>query len=263
MKKLNPSKFIAITAATLILSACNNTGTKDLDSSRFAINDPYENMNRKVFDFNVIADKHVIHPIVSGYRAIAPAPARKGIQNVLRNLRSPVDFVNQILQLDFDGAGTVLTRASINSTLGLGGLIDLAAHEGIKYEFEDFGQTLAVWGVPHGPYFMLPLIGPSSMRDYSGYITDSFMDPVRFYAFNNDKDALYYTKFGMDYLTIRDSLKDVQIDLEQSSIDYYAALRSIYYQRRAAMVKDLNPEDNAAAEFVIPDYEDDEYESDY
>lgn len=256
MKVLNLSKFVAITGTALILSACTNTGTKDLNTSGYAIDDPYEDMNRKVFNFNVAADKHVIHPIVSGYRAIAPKPARTGIQNVLRNLRSPVDFANQLLQLDFQGAGTVLTRTAINTTLGLGGLVDLAAHEGIKYEFEDFGQTLAVWGVPHGPYFMLPLIGPSSMRDYAGYITDSAMDPVRFYAFNSDKDALYYTKFGMDYLTIRDSLKDVQIDLEQSSIDYYAALRSIYYQRRAAMVKDLTPENTTAPQFDIPDYDD-------
>lgn len=244
-------------AAGLLLSSCANKAT----TSALEIHDPYESMNRKVFNFNVVADKHVIHPIVDGYRAVTPKPARTGIRNFLRNLRSPVDFANQLLQFDLKGAGTVFTRAAINSTLGLGGVIDLAGHEGIKYEFEDFGQTLAVWGVPHGPYFMLPLIGPSSMRDYAGYISDSAFDPMRFYAFNIERDGIYYAKFGVNYLTIRDSLKDVQVDLEENSIDYYAALRSIYYQRRNAMVKDLDAEDTQPS-FDIPDF-DDEFEGDY
>lgn len=261
MKSNKKTKLLATMALALLISGCANT-TQQGNFSDLQINDPYENMNRKVFAFNVGADKYVIHPIVEGYRAVTPKPARTGIANFLRNLRSPIDFANQLLQLDFKGAGTVLTRATINSTVGVAGLVDIAAHEGIKYEFEDFGQTLAVWGVKHGPYFMLPLVGPSSLRDYTGYIADSFMDPVRFYSFNKEENYIYITKFGMDYLVLRESLKDVQTDLEQNSIDYYAALRSIYYQRRAALVKDLNSE-NTEESFEIPEYDDLEFDGDY
>lgn len=260
MKIVKTLKSATVLGAALVITGCANTAHNS--NSALEISDPYENMNRKVFAFNVVADKHVIHPIVEGYRTVAPKPARTAISNVLRNLRSPVDFTNQVLQLDLKGAGTTLTRAIINTTVGVGGLMDVAAYEGIEYEFEDFGQTLAVWGLPHGPYFMLPLVGPSSMRDYAGYIGDGVMDPLRFYAFNTDKDYIYYTKFGMDYLNIRESLKDVQTDLEQNSIDYYAALRSIYYQRRNTLIKDLDSE-NLQDSFEIPDYDDSEFGDDY
>ncbi len=261
MKILKNLKSLTILSTALLVSACANTGI-NANPSDMQISDPYEDMNRKVFAFNVGADKYVIHPIVDGYRAVAPKPARKAVSNILRNLRTPVDLANQLLQLDFEGAGTTLTRAAINTTVGVGGIFDVAEHEGIKYEFEDFGQTLAVWGVPHGPYFMLPLIGPSSMRDYTGYIGDSFMDPMRFYAYNTNNDYIYYTKFGVNYLTIRESLKDVQLDLQKNSIDYYAALRSIYYQKRNTLVKDLSPE-NIQDNFEIPDYDDTEFDDGY
>lgn len=219
-----------------------------------AIYDPYENTNRAFFDFNKSFDETVLHPTLKGYRTVVPKPARKGLENFLRHLKSPVRFANQILQGDVDGAGTELTRTIINTFVGFGGLFDVAEYEGIKYESEDFGQTLAVWGVDHGPYLVVPFLGPSSTRDYVGYAVDSIGDPMRFYLRNIDEEGWYYAKVGADYLVLRDGLMDVLEELEASSIDYYAAVRSTYYQRREAMVNDSS-EKMEADDFYYPEFE--------
>lgn len=247
-------KLALIIASTLTVSACAQFKHEPIVEGNLVINDPLEEYNRDIFAFNQAVDKVVINPVIKGYRAVAPKPARTGIRNVLRNLRSPVNFINEVLQGDFDGAGKVFVRTAINSTLGIGGLFDLAGHEGIEYESEDFGQTLAVWGVGHGAYVVVPFIGPSSTRDYLGYFTDSMMDPLRWYLFNIDEQPLYYSKLGADYLDIRDSLYDVLQELDASSIDYYASVRSTYYQQRQAQVLDQTSQFSAPS---IPDYDDD------
>lgn len=218
------------------------------------ISDPFEEANRKVFKFNAAVDDAVINPIVKGYKAVVPSPARTGIDNALRNLRSPTTFANQVLQGDLKGAGDVFVRAVINTFVGLGGLFDVAGNEGIEYEIEDFGQTLGKWGVGHGPYMVVPIIGPSSARDYAGFFIDSYADPLRWYLFNTDEEGIYYGKLGVEYLSLRTSLIGVLEDLEESSIDYYAATRSAYYQRREALLNDEDPEKATAPS--IPDYSD-------
>jgi len=157
------------------------------------------------------------------------------------------------LQGDIEGAGNVLLRTTINTFAGFGGLFDFAAKEGLPHEGEDFGQTLATWGLDHGPYLVVPLLGPSSARDSVGYIVDGYADPLRWYLFDIGKEHLSYKKTGLNYLNVRDELMDVLEDLRNSSIDYYASTRSIYYQRREALVRDESPDD---AVFVsIPDYD--------
>lgn len=213
------------------------------------ISDPLENSNRAIFKFNNAVSHAVIHPVVKGYRTVVPKPARMGVRNFLRNLKSPTTFANQLLQGDLDGAGTVLVRAVINSTVGVGGLFDVAKEAGLKYEQEDFGQTLGVWGVGHGPYLVVPVLGPSSLRDYAGYFVDSYADPLRWYLFNIDEEEWYYAKLGADYLDLREDILDILEDLEKNSIDYYAAVRSTYYQRREALKND-------EAATAMPDYDD-------
>lgn len=233
MSKINFSKFVLVLGTSLALSACaTNPETEG------SMSDPFEGGNRTIFAFNKAVDKAVIHPVVKGYRFIVPEPGRKSLRNFLRNLKSPVTFANEVLQGDIDGAGKVVLRATVNSLLGVGGLFDLAGYEGYEYEQEDFGQTLGAWGVGHGPYLVLPILGPSSARDYAGYIVDSFADPLRWYLFNTHEEGWYYAKVGVEYLDLRESLVDVLEELEESSIDYYAAVRSTYYQRREALVND-------------------------
>ncbi len=246
------SSFFILPGCAAVGGASDNGG-EPIYVGDVEIDDSFERTNRAVFAFNAAVDDAVIHPVVKGYRAVVPEPARKGLRNVLRTLKSPVTFGNQVLQGDMEGAVNVVKRTVINVLVGVGGLFDVAGAEGIEYEAEDFGQTLAVWGVDHGPYLVVPFLGPSSMRDYTGYFVDGFADPLRWYLFNINEEGLYYTKLGLDYLDLRESLVDVLEDLEASSVDYYAATRSIYYQRRQAMVEDRS--DSAGDAPEIPDYD--------
>ncbi len=246
MNKRYFSRFGLMVGAVLAMAACaaNENGSQ--------ISDPFEPTNRAVFSFNDTVDDCVIHPVVKGYRAVVPRPARRGVTNALRNLKSPVILANEVLQGDVKGAGKAVIRAVVNTFIGIGGLFDVAGKNGYPYEQEDFGQTMGVWGVGHGPYLVLPIIGPSSTRDYAGYIVDSFADPLRWYLFNTDNEGWYYAKMGTEYLDIRESLMDILVELEKSSIDYYAAVRSTYQQRRDAMVRDEAA--TAADVIAIPDY---------
>jgi phospholipid-binding lipoprotein MlaA len=248
------STTMMILGASVMLAACGTTQEDQIMAGSIQINDPFESTNRAVFAFNNAVDDAVIHPVVSGYRTVVPRPARQGLRNFLRNLKSPVQFANQVLQGDAQGASDVVVRAVVNSTVGVAGVFDVAGHEGIAYQQEDFGQTLGVWGVDHGPYLVVPFLGPSSMRDYAGYIVDAYADPLRWWLFNTDNEEWYYAKIGADYLDLREDLMDVLKELEASSIDYYAAVRSTYYQRRDALVRD---EVNTAADAPeIPHYDD-------
>ena len=249
--------ILPLALVSISVSGCaksdNTIYTGDIE-----IHDPYEDYNRAIFQFNDAVDDAVIHPVVRGYRTVTPEPARKGLRNVLRTLKSPVTLANEVMQGDVDGSANVVKRTIINVFVGGLGLFDVAGYEGIEYEQEDFGQTLGVWGVGHGPYLVVPILGPSSVRDYAGYFADGMMDPLRWYLMNVDKDWVYFTKVGLDYLTLRDDLMDVLTDLEASSIDYYAAVRSTYYQRRQALTEDRakSPAESYATP-EIPDYDDD------
>lgn len=254
MKKMTIKNLCLALLASALLAACASSGTGVSGSGDADIHDPYEGFNRGVFAFNNAVDDAFINPIVLTYREVVPEPGRTGVRNFLRNLKSPMTFMNQTLQGDFSGAGDVLVRAVVNTFVGVGGIFDVAGGEGISYEQEDFGQTLGMWGVGHGPYVVLPVLGPSSMRDYFGYFVDSFADPLRWYLYNTDREGVYFAKLGADYLDLREGLIDVLADLQKSSIDYYAATRSIYYQRREALLRD----DMASATDgpMIPDFDD-------
>lgn len=247
------SSLILLLGASTVLAACAGSSDGSVMGDQ-QISDPFESSNRAVFAFNSVVDDTVVHPVVKGYRAVVPKPARSGVKNFLRNLKSPVRFGNQLLQGDVEGAGNEFVRTVVNTLIGVGGVFDVAGAEGLEYEAEDFGQTLGVWGVGHGPYMVVPFLGPSSLRDYVGYAVDSFADPLRIYLANIDEEHWYYQKLGADYLVLRDDLVDVLEDLESSSIDYYAAVRSTYYQSRAALVADQSSSAPSIADFDDEDF---------
>jgi phospholipid-binding lipoprotein MlaA len=143
----------------------------------------------------------------------------------------------------------------MNSTIGLGGLIYIAKDTGLPYQSEDFGQTMGVWGVGQGPYLVLPLLGPSTIRDTAGLIVDSYADPVRIYLFNTDHDSWYYIRSGVSSVDKREELLEAIDDLRRHSFDFYAATRSAYLQERQAMVNDKRPHKAAASAAAIPDYD--------
>ena len=226
----NFKQFIALTAVGLMLTACSTTGQND------GISDPIEGVNRGIFKFNDVVDTAVFKPVAEGYRAGVPKPARMGLRNALRNLKSPQIVANDLLQGNVASACDGVTRFFANTLLGLGGTIDIAGAEGIKYKDEDFGQTMAVWGAGNGPYLVLPIFGPSSVRDASGMAVDMYTDPVRIVLENTDHYVASYTRSGLAALDKREELLDVLADLKKNSIDYYAAMKSTYVQRRESLI---------------------------
>lgn len=196
-------------------------------------NDPLEPLNRVVFAVNIEADRYILKPVAYVYKEAVPEPVQDGIGNFLQNLGSPAVFLNAVLQGDVDHAGATLLRFVINSTVGLAGTADVAGEMGFVRRDEDFGQTLGVWGADEGPYIMLPFLGPSNARDALGLAVDYFADPwiyLRYEKFN-------YSRFGAEVVDARARNYELLNDLEKTSVDYYAAVRSLYRQDRRDAVR--------------------------
>lgn len=220
--------FIALIAA-LVLSACASKATGDAASQQ----DPWEGFNRAMFSFNEVVDNVVLKPVTRAYRFIAPEPVREGVHNVVRNLGAPVRIANNLLQGDVDQAFNSFWRFVINSSVGIGGVIDVAANTDLKKREEDFGQTLGAWGADSGPYLVLPIIGPSSARDALGRVGDLAMDPFTWYL----DDEAAYAYYGTRVLDGRDQTLDVTDEIYRTSLDPYATIRSAYLQKRQAQVE--------------------------
>ena len=220
---------------TLMLGACS---TASDNTYEHGIYDPWEKYNRGVLAFNEGVDYVLLDPITKGYRLIVPGAFRTALSNFLFNLKHPVYFINEVLQGDWEDAGLVTKRFVFNTFTGFGGIVDTASWEGMNYEGEDFGQTLAVWGVDSGPYMVLPLWGPSSLRDSSGMVVDLFIDPVDWYLASQDKLDVEIARIVATGLVTKEELLDLQESLRENSTDYYASLRSIWAQRRYSLIHD-------------------------
>ena len=195
------------------------------------VSDPWEGFNRKMFAVNDSLDRHVMLPAAKGYRAVTHKKQRKGIRNFLANLRTPVILVNDLLQGEFGRAGDTLGRFVINSTVGFGGMGDPAERLGLAQHSEDFGQTLAVWGVDSGPYLVLPFLGPTTVRDGLGKGVDMTADPAFWIT---TTPATYYSisRGGTGVVSGREALIDPLEGIRADSLDYYASVRSFYLQSR-------------------------------
>ncbi|MEE2692928.1 MAG: VacJ family lipoprotein [Pseudomonadota bacterium] len=201
------------------------------DTSSGAAVDPWEGFNRRSFKVYTFLDDNLLVPVAKGYRAVTPAKGRKGIRAFLANAQSPVVLLNDLLQGEFKRAGETTGRFLINSTIGFLGFADPAARMGIPPHTEDFGQTLAVWGVPSGPYLVLPIFGPSSIRDGVGLGVDLVSDP--FFHIDHDwAQKVRYSRFAATAIARREPLIEPLDEIEAKSLDYYASLRSFYLQAR-------------------------------
>jgi phospholipid-binding lipoprotein MlaA len=201
-------------------------------------NDPLEPVNRAVFEFNRVLDGLILEPAARMYRTVAPQFVRDGVDNFLVNLRTPIVLANDLLQGEFARAEKTLGRFMLNTILGFGGLIDVGGRVGMPDRHsEDFGQTLAVYGVGEGPYLVLPLLGPSNPRDAVGRVVDLAFDPVFFLA----PTDVGYGRFGAEALTFREQNIETVDELERSSIDFYAATRSLVRQLRANEIRNGAP----------------------
>ncbi|HEY4136254.1 MAG TPA: VacJ family lipoprotein [Alphaproteobacteria bacterium] len=207
-------------------------------------NDPLEGLNRGIFEFNLVVDSWVIKPVAEVYRDVLPQEAQDSVRSFMRNLRTPVTLANNLLQADMDSAGNTVARFLVNSTIGILGLFDVASDLGIPYRGEDLGQTLAVWGIGDGPYLMLPILGPSNLRDTTGTVAEWFADPVNLALDNNDLEWLIYVRAGLTGIDARSRSIDVLDELQRTSLDYYAAIRSLYRQQRANDIRNSRPSDD-------------------
>lgn len=199
--------------------------------------DPWEGWNRKVDAFNQFGDRWVIRPAAVAYDFVTPKVVDAGITNMYQNVREPITILNDLLQLKFKKAGADTGRLLLNSTVGLLGFFDVAAKAGLPREPEDFGQTLGYWGVPSGPYVVLPLLGPSNVRDAFGLLPDSIANPLAYV----DDEVIRYTAISGYYVDLRADSIDAEGLI---SGDQYVFLRDAYLQDREFQVKDGEIEDD-------------------
>lgn len=233
--RLSSISVLALALSAMLLTGCASAPDQsdpEAVAEHQEINDPAEPTNRTIFSVNQGLDKAILKPVARAYKEVAPEKLRLAVHNVLNNLRSPVIFFNDVLQGDIDHALITLIRFLINSTAGIFGLNDTAADLGVEFRNEDFGQTLAIWNIPEGPYVMLPIFGPSNPRDAVGRVVDFFIDPLNMWAGNSGNDWVPLTETATDAVSFRARHYDVIEDLERSSLDFYAAVRSLYRQRR-------------------------------
>ena len=254
-------RWIGAAVAIVLLAGC---ATRPTDPEALAAyqanNDPLEPFNRSIFAFNQGADRYVIGPVVSGYRTVVPKSVREGVDNFSKNLKQPIYLINALLQADFKAAGQITGRFVINTVFGFFGVFDTAGANDIPFVKRDFGQTLAVWGLKDGgPYIMLPLLGPTTIRDAVGMGVDAFADPVD-WALYETEPALAWGRFGLDGLVAMDNTKDLKENMQKNSTDYYATMRSMYQQNRRKEIGVLRGETEEVRESYDFDFPDDEEE---
>jgi len=211
--------------------------TIQLAASIDDVNDPWESFNRSIFEFNETVYDILFRPIARTYNEFVPQTMRAGLSNALDNLSAPVTLANDLLQFELHRALQTLVRFLFNSTIGILGVSDIASDIGMTKHDEDFGQTLAVWGIEDGPYLVLPLLGPSNPRDAIGkFVVDPFFDPLSYYLSNNNEDELSYSRTGVSGLDEFAGIVDELDHIKKTSIDFYAAMRSLYRQKREAEI---------------------------
>ncbi len=228
---MTDSRAGALAACALLLGACATTP----EGSRVDY-DPWEPLNRNLYAINDFGDRYLLKPVARGYDALLPAFAQTGVTNFSRNLLSPGSALNNFLQGKPRDGLSEITRFLFNSTIGIGGLIDVAAMGGLERKPEDFGQTFAVWGVPDGPYVVVPFIGPRTLRDATTVPLNFWADPLWHYEVTSVRNKLEILRL----INLRANLLDLDRFLEDSK-DPYVTLRESYLQNRAFDVHDGDP----------------------
>jgi phospholipid-binding lipoprotein MlaA len=217
-------------ACLLFVAGCATTG--DGDSK-----DPWEGLNRKTFAFNDALDRAVLKPVAQGYQKAVPAPAREGVTNFFANVEDVATSLNNILQGKMTEGINDAGRVVVNTIFGVFGLWDVATPLGLEKHNEDFGQTLGWWGVGSGPYLVLPLLGPSTLRDAPARA----IDPQWYYAQKIDPEGLYWGLWTLDKVRTRANLLQAEGVIDQAALDRYTFIREAWLQRRRSQVYDGNP----------------------
>jgi phospholipid-binding lipoprotein MlaA len=253
-----PQRFRSIMPAAALLSVVSLGACASDKNEADSINDdPFESVNRVVWDADIALNDYLLTPVAKGYRWVAPEFVQTAVINALHNLKSPAIFANDLLEGNMKRAGQTLTRLWLNTLVGVGGLIDVAADQDIPFHDADFGATLGSWGVPSGPYLVLPLLGPSDPRYGIGMAVDSTVfDPFAIKMQAARIDSANYYRFGVDTISGAAQTVDQIEELRKSSLDFYAAVRSLYQQKRAADIATAkNPDAPALPDVHYDDVE--------
>ena len=237
----NRARRLALSACTLLaltlLGGCATTGASQAKNPR----DPWEGMNRGIYKFNDVVDRATLKPVAKGYKKVMPEWFRHGVGNFFSNLQYPATIINQLLQGKAKLAARDTGRLLTNTLLGFGGILDPASRVGLDKNDEDLGQTLGMWGVPSGPFIMLPFLGPTTIRDAPSSFAEFFLDPLTY------SDVQWEVLWGMRALDIVD-VRAQYLALDpviQRSYDPYAFVRNSWLQRREYQVRDGDvPEEN-------------------
>ena len=226
---------LCVCAAVWMLTACA-TGPNANPG------DPLEPFNRGVYGFNDAVDRAVVKPVATAYHDVLPSPVRTGVSNFFNNLQDLWSFVNNGLQLKGEGAGNSIVRFGVNTAFGLGGLLDIATEMRIERHTEDFGQTLGFWGMGSGPYLVLPLLGPSTVRDTAALPVDMYGNAVSHVSDIPARNSATV----LNLVDRRAHLLDATKMLDEVALDPYTFTRDAFLQRRRNAVYDGNPPDEAA-----------------
>jgi phospholipid-binding lipoprotein MlaA len=239
-------RIVAALLLVALLGACASVPEDQRSDS-----DPWESLNRPIFSVNRGFDKVTLKPLAKGYEKVIPSPVRKGISNFFQNLGTPGSSVNNFLQGKPGRGFSELGRFVFNSTLGIGGIFDIATAGGLEAHFEDFGQTAAVWGVADGPYVMIPFLGPSTLRDALLYPLFIVSNPLYHYDNTSVRDKLYILRA----IERRARLLPAEKMLEESK-NPYLTLRESYLQNREYEIYDGEPpeEDEFYDEFLEEEF---------
>jgi phospholipid-binding lipoprotein MlaA len=257
LRSITSSLKAGITAIALLtaVSGCATPPQEDGKAVAVMYNevyDPLEPMNRYFFDVNYALDALFLKPVAEMYRGVVPEPVRDSVTNFLTNLSQPIYLINNVLQGDLNGAGDNMGAFFTNTFLGVGGLFDVAK---LNTPPEDMGQTFAKWGIHEGPYLVVPVLGPRTTRAAVGGIADYYLDPINYAARENDIDNVGIIRAAASGIDQRSRSIEALDEIEKTSIDFYAAIRSLYRQNRNNMI--LNGASNSTQ---LPDmsFEDDD-----
>jgi phospholipid-binding lipoprotein MlaA len=217
-----------VVAVALAASGCALGPTRD---------DPFEPMNRVSYRVHEVVDGRIVKPIAQAYVDYTPKPVRQAVTNFFGNIDDMFSFVNDLLQGKPDKAGNDLGRVITNTAFGVLGLIDIASDAGVPKGGEDFGQTFGVWGIAQGPYLFIPVFGPTTVRDGSGWLIRAYATPIAHINDAPTRDALV----GLNVLDLRASALQAESLVNQAALDPYAFIRRAYLQRRRYLVYDGRP----------------------
>lgn len=229
------SKVLAVFSVVILLTtSCATREAKTSDNVSEENDGMLEAYNHGMFKFNYQFDKYVMKPLAKGYRYISNEYVRERVSNVIANMHEPISGGNHLLQGSVEDAGVSLARFTVNLTLGLGGMYDVAGGWGLKKDSTGFDETFAKWCIPDGPYVVIPFMGPGTPRSFTGMALNFVFDPVFWTTYQdaNIKDKVSYSYAAVQFIAAREAALDLTDDLERNSVDYYTTMKSTFMQNR-------------------------------